>query len=106
MKNNAIFHINLQGLDLSEDQTRELEQKLTDTTMEYLGSFKAGKDFISNAVAYTPHPDDPYPWPFPWPGPWGPILGPIGPYPFPRPFPGFFPINRKILDRTLVSLKK
>ena len=105
MKTSAMFQVNLQGLDLSQDQTRELEQMLAKTTSEFLGSFKAGKEYLSDAVFYKPNPDDPYPWPIPWPGPWGPIFGPRVPFPFP-PFPGFFPINRKACERNRVDVKQ
>jgi hypothetical protein len=95
-----MFQVNLHGLDLNSDQTRELEEKLTATTTEFLGSFKEGKAYLTDAVAYKPNPDDPDPWPWPW----GPIVGPF-PFPIPRPFPGFFPINRKTLDQNFQKIK-
>lgn len=76
-----------------------MESRLTKVTIEFLGGFKEGKDFIANAVAYKPNPDDPEPYPFPFP--WPPIFRPL-----PRPFPGFFPIDRKRLDRMFIEVRK
>lgn len=101
--NRSLFQINLHGLDLDEGQVKELEERLTATTTEFLGSFKEGKTYLNDAVAYKPNPDDPFP--IPWPGPWPPIGGPII-WPRPRPFPGFFPINRNLIDRTFVKINR
>ncbi|MCB0669012.1 MAG: hypothetical protein KDC80_24475 [Saprospiraceae bacterium] len=97
MDKRTLFQVDLGSFDLTDNQVAELEERLSKTTIEFLGSFKEGKEFVANAVAYKPNPDDPFPYPFPWP--------PL-PRPWPRPFPGFFPIDRRRMDRLFIDVKK
>lgn len=102
MNNRSLFQVNLQGLELSDKQTQELESRLTKVTVEYLSSFEQGKAYIKDSVAYKPNPigPDPEPFPFPWPFP------PIFRYPLPYPFPGFYPINRNIAKEIFVEIQR
>jgi hypothetical protein len=98
MERRTVFQIDLGTFDLTDSQSKELEDRLSKITIEYLSSFKEGKEFVASAVAYKPNPDDPYP---PFPFPWPPF-----PRPWPRPFPGFFPIDRQRFDRMFIDVKK
>lgn len=96
MYNKSIYQVKLHGLDLNEDRIVELEAVLKDATVQYLSSFKQGKEYLSGAVEYKPDPNGPVgpvgPWP-PWgPQPWPPFPRP----PFPGPFPGFIALDRNI----------
>lgn len=98
----SYFQVSLNGLELDEKQTLELEAQIRKATIKFLGGFEKGSKYLDDLVGYTPHPDDPDP--FPWP-PRIPIPEPL-PWPIPRPYPGFFPIRRSWLDRNFIDVRK
>jgi len=88
MLNNSAFIVRLDGLNLNKKETAELEHQIRDVTVKFLAKTELGKDFINDAIEFTPLPDD--------------LVRPDLPSWFPpRPFPGFYAFRRNIVQASL-----